>query len=309
MTRADPNDALGRHDAAAPEMQPGPVSLARRRPLTVFLLLALGLGWTFLVFPAVSGLPLEPFLLGLVFVALLGSSLLVTRWVDGPGAVRRLLARTLLWRFGAGRWAVLLGGVPALTVALAAATGTLGSPGRGWPATVAWALFDTLVFGALVLNLWEETAWGGFAQSRLTARHGLLVGALLTALPFAAIHVPLHFGAGWTWPEAGVGLAVLVGMAPIYRYLLGMHLLDTGGSILAIAVQHASWNTAARLDGIRGEWQPIVAVVVLTVLVALHRRLRRPESRPQEREAEKAAAAEWTAPAHRPGASAQGPPS
>ena len=56
-------------------------------------------------------------------------------------------------------------------------------PERGWPATVAWALFDTLVFGALVLNLWEETAWGGFAQSRLMARHGLLVGALLTALP------------------------------------------------------------------------------------------------------------------------------
>jgi membrane protease YdiL (CAAX protease family) len=259
----------------------------------VFLLMAFGIGWPLLVVPAVTGLPFEPFLLGLVFLALLGSSLLVSRWADGPGAVRRLLSRTLLWRFGIGRWAVIVLGVPVLTLLLAAATGTLEAAGRSWFAAVGWYLFDILVFGALVLNLWEETAWGGFAQTRLMARHGLLVGSLLTAPLFAAIHIPLQFGNGWTWSQVLVGLAVLFGVAPFYRYLLGMHLLDTRGSILAIAVQHASWNTAGRLDEVRGEWQAIAAVGLLTALVALHRRFWRPGSRPIGRDAEKAVAAQW----------------
>ncbi|MFC6257451.1 CPBP family intramembrane glutamate endopeptidase, partial [Kocuria oceani] len=68
-------------------------SPARRRPVTVFLLLALGLGWAALTVPVVIGAPVESFLLAMTFVALLGSALLVTRLADGPGAVRRLLGR------------------------------------------------------------------------------------------------------------------------------------------------------------------------------------------------------------------------
>ena len=67
------------------------------------------------------------------------------------------------------------------TVALAAASGTLGPPSGGILVEVGSYLFATLVFGALILNVWEELAWGGLAQTRLMARHGLLVGSLLTA--------------------------------------------------------------------------------------------------------------------------------
>lgn len=269
-------------------------SLARRRPVTAFLLLAFGIGWPVLAIPAIAGLPFEPFLLILVYVALLGSALVITRLADGPGAVRRLLSRLLIWRFGAGRWAVILFGMPVLTVAFAAASGTLESPDGGWVAEVGWYLFGTLVFGALLLNLWEETAWGGFVQSRLMAHHGLLVGSLITAPLFAAIHIPLQFESGWTWSDVGIGLAVVFGAAPFYRYLLGMHLLDTGGSLLAIGVQHAAWNAAGNLDAVRGWWQAVAAAILLTVLVALGRRFWKPESRPMGREAEKAAAAAWT---------------
>ncbi len=283
----------------APQEPGGAGGLDHRRPLTAFLLLVFGIGWPLLVVPAVADLPFEPFLLGLVFVALLGSSLLVSRWADGPGAVRRLLARTLAWRFGVGRWVVIVLGVPVLTLVVAAVSGTLQGSDRSWLVAAGLYLFDILIFGALVLNLWEETAWGGFMQSRLMARHGLVTASLLTALPFAAIHIPLYFGSGWTWSEAGGGLLLLFGLAPIYRYLLGMHLLDTGGSVLAIAVQHASWNTATRMDEVRGEWQAIVAVVVLTVLVALHRRFWRPGPRPIGVDAERAAAAQWFGPSER----------
>jgi membrane protease YdiL (CAAX protease family) len=180
-------------------------------------------------------------------------------------------------------------------VTLAAGSGTLGSPDGGWATAVGWYLFNTLITGALIANLWEETAWGGFAQSRLMARHGLLVGSLLTAPLFAGIHVPMYFWGDPTGSEVARNLAILFVMAPVYRYLLGLHLLDTGGSVLAIAVQHAAWNEAQDLDAVEGEWQAIVAVVLLTVLVAGGRRVRPPKSRSFGREAEKAAASEWTA--------------
>lgn len=277
------------------DRRPRSGSLAGRRPVTVFLVLALGLGWAALMVPVLTGAPMEPFLLLLTFVALLGSALLVTRLADGPGGIRRLLGRAFAWRFGAGRWAVVLLGMPALTLALAAATGSLRSPPTGWAAEAGWYLFSTLVYGALVLNLWEETAWGGFLQSRLMARHGLLVAAVLTGLPFAAIHLPLYLAEGWN-EETARNIALLFLLVPVYRYLLGMHLLDTGGSVLAIGIQHASWNAAGSLGSVEGEWQVMVAVVLLTLLVALERRVRGRGTRPLGRDAERRAAAAWTGP-------------
>jgi membrane protease YdiL (CAAX protease family) len=267
---------------------------ARRRPVTAFLIAAFGIGWSLLTVPLVAGAPADFFLLALVFFALLAPALVVTRAAEGPGAVRRFLSRALIWRFGALRWAVILLGMPSLTVGIAAVTGTLDAPDDGWEGVVALYLFSTLIFGALILNIWEEAAWGGFAQSRLMARHGLLAASLLTAPLFAGIHLPLLFADDPSTSSVLVGAALLFGAAPFYRYLLGMHLLDTGGSILAIGVQHAAWNAAANLDPVRGDWQVVVAAVLLTLGVATARRLRQPTSHQGGRDAEKAAAAAWT---------------
>jgi uncharacterized protein len=291
MTSTNPTEPNSSHTAARREAG----SFAQRRPVETFLLLALGIGWTVLAIPAIAGIPMAPFLLGLVFVALLGSALVVTRLADGPGAIQRLLARTLIWRFSIGRWVVILFGMPVLTLAIAAASGTFQPPENGWVNMTNSYLVGTLIIGALILNLWEETAWAGFAQTRLMARHGLLQASLLTAIPFAAIHIPLQFEGDWTWFGALRGVAIVFALAPFYRYLVGMHLLDTRGSILAAAVQHASWNEATKLEAVNGEWQVPAAVLLLTALIAVGRRLWGPESRPLGRDAEEAAAAEWTA--------------
>lgn len=73
-----------------------PDSFARRRPLTTFLALVFGIGWPMLVLLLLAGVPADPFLLGLVFLGLLAPALLVSRLL----------------------------GVPVLTVALAAASGS-----------------------------------------------------------------------------------------------------------------------------------------------------------------------------------------
>lgn len=268
-------------------------SFASRRPMTTFLVLAFGIGWPSVALPLLAGLPADPFLLVLVYLGLLMPALVVTRLAGGPGAVKRLLSRATIWRVGVLRWTVIVLGVPALTLGFAAASGTLQRPSDGVLIAAGTYLFTTFVFGALILNVWEELAWGGFAQSRLMARHGLLVGSLLTAPPFALIHVPLLFASGWTWADVAVGVGVLCVVAPFYRYLLGMHLLDTGGSILAIGVQHAAWNAAGNIDGVDGTWQSIAAVALLTVLMAVGRRLGHTRTRPIGREAEMATAATW----------------
>ncbi len=294
MTRHDPTEQT-RADALEAQ-RGGFTGFARSRPVAAFLVLALGIGWPVLAIPALVEAPGEPFLLTLVYLGLLLPALIVTRAAGGPGAIRLLLGRVLMWRFSILRWAVILFGVPVLTVGVSAVVGTLDTPEGGWLGVLGTYLFATLVFPALVINVWEETAWAGFAQSRLMARHGLMVGSLLTAVPFAAIHIPLQFVDDWTWSQVGIDLAVVFALSLFARYLLGMHLLDTGGSVLAAAIQHASWNAAGNLDGVGGDYEHVVATALLTVLVAFGRRLWRRSSRRLGPDAEKAAAAEWISP-------------
>jgi uncharacterized protein len=269
-------------------------AVAARRPLAAFLILALGIGWCALGIPVALGVDYSPFLLVMLFLGLLAPALLVTRAVDGRAGVRRLFARAFLWRFGLARWLIVLGAMPVLTLSLAAVTGTLVSPPGGWVPMLAWYLFNTVIFGALLANLWEETAWAGFVQTRLMARYGLLASSLLTAVPFALIHVPMYLAEG-TPAQMARNLAILFALAPVYRYLLGMHLLATGGSVLAVGIQHAAWNASGKLEAVEGDWQVIIAVIVLTAFLALARapwRGHRPD-RAASRDAQRAAAARW----------------
>jgi membrane protease YdiL (CAAX protease family) len=133
--------------------------------------------------------------------------------------------------------------MPMATIAVAAATGTPAAP-DSWFEVGSGYLIQTVVIGALAYDLWEQTVWTGFLQSRLLDRHGLLRSALLTAPLFVAIHIPLGFAPGWTWPDALLNLGLLVVAAPFLRYLIGVHYLGTGGSLLAVGLQHASFNAA-----------------------------------------------------------------
>ena len=166
--------------------------------------------------------------------------------------------------------------MPILTVGVAAATGTLHSPAHGWARE---ALTYLVLFALIALtgSLWEETTWSGFVQLRLMDRHGLLVGSMLTASLFGVIHLPLAFEtkgwAGTTWSEALFNWAFLLGALPFFRYVIGVLLVDTHGSVLAAAMLHASFNASGALSVVPGGWQYVPALVVLTVLVTAHRRL------------------------------------
>ena len=90
-------------------------------------------------------------------------------------------------------------------------------------------------------------------------RHGLLRGALLTAIPVFVIHMPLSYETnglyGTRWERRGTQLGAAAGGAtdiPLPRRVLLM--LDTQGSVLAVGVLHASFNASGGMDAAPGGW-------------------------------------------------------
>lgn len=219
--------------------------LVMRHPLTVFVALVLGLGWPILAIPALaqfgwisSGpLPTEPFALAATLLVLLPAALGITLVVEGRSAARALLARALRWRFGIAWWALVVAALPLLALAahlLAGFRPVLADV----PSVLLGQAFQ-LVTAVLIINLAEELAWAGFLQTRLEQRHGLPVAAVLTALPFALLHLPLlPLAPGPLWKTAAITIVFAVAV----RLALGLAMRGTGASVLAAAVLHAEIN-------------------------------------------------------------------
>ena len=263
---------------ATPLTQRGstPADRARRHPVTAFLLILIVPTWSIYAIALLTGMPfMAAKLAELVFLIL--APVLVTRWIGGGAAVRQLFRGLTRWRLGVLRYLMILAAMPVLTLLVALITGTLTTPSGGW-ANMALIYVVFVLVGALTGNLWEETAWSGFMQGRLMARRGLLIGSLLTAIPFALIHLPLAFEAdglaGTTTRDVLITWGYLIVLAPFMRYLIGTVLVDTQGSVLAAGLLHASMNASGALAAVHGIWQYQAALIMLTGLVTGYRTLR-----------------------------------
>jgi uncharacterized protein len=81
-----------------------------RRPLTGFLVIALGLSWLLFSVPVLAfhglipgaNLPVEAFALASTLLILLPAALWITSITDGRAGVQALLARVFRWRIGIG---------------------------------------------------------------------------------------------------------------------------------------------------------------------------------------------------------------
>jgi membrane protease YdiL (CAAX protease family) len=251
---------------------------AVRHPVGAYLLLAYPIGWTLRVGLIFVGAPNQLSETAATLVGIAAPAVLITYLGSGRAGVRRLLSGIARWRIGFGRLAFVVGAVPAMTLAVAAATGTLGNPNGGWGKLVLTYLVG-LAVGLVATNVWEELAWSGFVQTRLTARRGLFLGAMLTAPLFAAEHLPLVVAVGGPVKMLAVA-GTLLAMSVIFRYLIGMVLVDTAGSVLAVGLLHAAFNASGNLSAVHGAWQPMVALVPLTLGMYAYRAIRDRRHRP-----------------------------
>jgi membrane protease YdiL (CAAX protease family) len=216
----------------------------------------------------------------LVFVALLPAAMWVTWTAEGRPGVARLVTRMFRWRIGATWTVLVLAALPSVTLALAILFGDT-------PRTVDIVpLVTGQVIGLLVnlvlINMWEETAWSGVVQTRLERRHGLVKAALLTAVPFALAHMPLHFIGNFSAGSLITALVTLLIVSTLVRLMIGVFLRGTRESILAVALLHTVFNrtnndegvVAALVEGDGRKLAALVAVVLLTAGVALVARQR-----------------------------------
>jgi membrane protease YdiL (CAAX protease family) len=281
-------------DVAAGIRGPGFIDRVRARvaahPVTAFLLILFTIAYPVMALPvladhglipggwlpAVLGMDAERFAsLLLIFVALIPTTLFVTWAAEGPEGIRSLLRRMVKWRFGAGWWLVVLLGLPGLTISFSLLFGDTLRPVDA--ASLVVDQVAGLLVGFLLVNLWEETGWAGFVQSRLERRHNLVAAAVLTAVPFALIHMPLHFIGDFS-PESLISaLAILLIVCVFFRLLVGVVLRGTQDSILAAALLHTVFNRSNNSDGIvaalvegstRGS-AALLATIVLTIAAAV----------------------------------------
>jgi CAAX protease family protein len=258
-----------------------------RRPLTVFVVLVLGFGWAIMSLMVLAargvislgGLPPEIFVLVVNLGVMLPAALWVTSVVDGRAGVRALLARAVRWRFKPIWWAVVLLAIPALTIVAAHLMGGSFKPGD--LTGVVMKQIGSTLLAVLLINLWEETVWGGFLQTRLERRHNFFAAAALTALPFAGVHIPLLLtGQHLSATSFLVNLGGLVVLAVVARTMWGVVLRGAADSTLAIGLMHgmfnASNNRGQLVDSVlvnaNVNTDAMVALGVLTVvLVAFNR--------------------------------------
>jgi uncharacterized protein len=264
---------------------------AAQRPLTAFLALGMSLGYTLAfvwglayngVIPGgglADALHIAPDELvgAAILIGLFPAALFVTWASDGRAGVRILLRRALHWRVSPWWWLTVLLGLPTLTVGLALLLGDHLRPVD--ISSLVVSQLTLLLVNFIVTNLWEETAWTGVFQTRLEERHNWLVAAMLTAIPFAAMHLPLQFFLDQPVTigslAAAFGLYLLLGL--LVRPLLAVFRRGTGDSLLLVALLHSVFNRTNNQNGIaatllEGDARLLtmfIAVVVLTVTTAI----------------------------------------
>ncbi len=150
--------------------------------------------------------PISSAQLPLVYlVALAGPSVagvLMTGLLDGRAGLRELLSRLLRWRVRVIWYAISLLTAPVLT------TGILFSLSLTSPTFLPTinttsdktGLLMTGIAVGLVVPIFEEIGWTGFAVPRLRRRYGIVTTGLIVGLLWGAWHFPLFSGSASSSP-------------------------------------------------------------------------------------------------------------
>jgi membrane protease YdiL (CAAX protease family) len=232
------DDAVG---LAAARPDGRAVGWVRAHPIGAFMAWFFTAGWAIAFIPFVAkrvyGLEFpsfEPFIIASTWLGLLLPTVVITRLVDGPAGLQALFRRVLKVRVALAWHALAVLAIPLLAVALAT---IVSGPPTMTPSllisAVASGLLVEAFVGGLTVNLWEETAWMGFVQARLQARHGAWVAVILTAALFALQHLPIVLESG-----AFVLLPVLFALMIPFRALQGW-LYNRTGSLFIVGLLHA----------------------------------------------------------------------
>lgn len=231
-------------------MSSGPTFITKHPVLTYFAL-AFGISWAgglFVLGPGGIPITIERLMtMGpVMYVAMLAgptvAGLLMTSLVSGRAGLRELLVRLTTWRVG-GRWyAVALLTAPVLVMAVSLALSLFSSDFL--PAIFITDEKPAVLSGVaagLIVGIFEELGWTGFATPRIRRRYGVFSTGLLVGVLWGAWHFPMFWepnSFSGALPFA-VLLVRLFSWLPAYRVLM-VWVYDRTGSLLVAMLMHAS---------------------------------------------------------------------
>lgn len=265
-------------------------ALVARHPTASFFILAYAISWAYWVPLLLLGRRVAPGSSTTHFPGLLGPAIaacLVQAACHGSPGLRVLARR--LFAVSKPRIAFWLYALSPM-VFLAAALGIMLARGAELPRVSDFARFSglpelglpvvvLLVF--VVGGYGEELGWRGFALERMQQRHGPLAGALFLAMLWAGWHLPA-FGVVETYREMTVPMifgGFLAGLAA-GSVVLARVANRTGGSVLAVALWHASYNLTAATSAGGGFISAFTTTCVMVwALLLVAREWRRPRDR------------------------------
>jgi membrane protease YdiL (CAAX protease family) len=244
--------------------------------LLLFFVLAYLLSWVLwpLVILNPTSSPLVPFgpLIAAVIVALLAG---------GTKELWALLRQLTHWRVHPIWYVIALLGPVVMAGAAAALAVATGAPmQRSGPYTDLGAVGFTLLSTIIVVGLFEELGWRGFAFPRLQGRLDAIWAALVLGVLWALWHLP-EFISDTTGQRPPLQFFVWVlALSVIFAWLYN----STNGSLPIVIICHAAIDTVGRYmlpefsnSGYQVMWWFMVglyvAIAVVVVLIAGPKRL------------------------------------
>lgn len=253
---------------AQPVKAIGIKQLISRHPLIAFFAIAFVGEW-FVTLPLVlaqNGLsvlpytvpalgPVPPAYWFAVLAAIAGptlASFTVTAMTGGKAEVRQLLRRYMLWRVWIRWYLLVLVGVPLLQLAFSSLL--LGiAPLRiliqQWPLYFTTFLPNVLLI-AVVVQLWEEGGWSGYAIPALQRRFGAWRAALIFGPLWALFHMPFFFVPGQIFDQKVgvvtmiVQMVLMIIVAVPTRIIMNWVFNNTKASILIAILLHAALDAS-----------------------------------------------------------------
>jgi membrane protease YdiL (CAAX protease family) len=227
-------------------------ALAKSRPVLAYFALTFAITWgcmALVIGP--GGFPIAeeqfervgPLVYVGMFVGPSAAGLLLTGLVDGRAGFRELLSRLFRWRVGARWYAVALLTAPLLATTVLLALSLL-SP-EFLPAIFTSddkpALLLSGMAVGLMVGIFEELGWTGFAVPRMRLRDSVFTTGIVVGLLWGAWHF-LPFWESDTFSGALpliLLLARLFSWLPPYRILM-VWVYDHTESLLVVILMHAS---------------------------------------------------------------------
>jgi CAAX protease family protein len=244
-----------RHPGGPQKTRTGITAFIRRHPVPIFYALAFVISWGGIVlilgpdglFSTGATMPLAGGVALLAGPSIAG--VLLTGLLDGRSGLRRLVSGLRRWRVGARWYAVALLTGPLVMGATVIAL-SLVSPEFRPDIVTAGNKLSIVVTGivvGLMVGLFEELGWTGFALPRLRRRYGVVTTGLVMGLLWSAWHFPMFAGTKdptGTLPAALVVAVLLLAWLPPYRVLM-VWVYDRTESLFIAMLMHVPISVTA----------------------------------------------------------------